>query len=316
MVRLWIMASCMRVTALILLALTGWTAIRAQTSAGQSAPVPEWQTGAGGKMEFDVASIRLSQPGTFTPPSFPLGPDDSYRKVGGNFASDWPVWVLVQFAYKLDPDEAKLMRDSLPKWANDEAYTVHARSENADATKNQMRLMVQALLADRFKLAMHFESRDVPVFALGLIKPGQTGPKLRPHSEGPSCDVTLEATPENVQKVFPLGCDSYTAMQGSGKMVRWGSRNTTMELLASSLGSFGRLGRPVVNRTALTGRFDFVMEFQPAEQPGASEPSSSEDATGLTFLEAVKNQLGLKLEATKAPVRVLVVDHLERPSEN
>lgn len=292
-------------------------AMLAQGADGQTVPTPEWQTAAGGKMAFDVASIRLSQPGTFSPPSFPLGPDDSYKKVAGVFASDWPVWVLVQFAYKLDPDQATLMRASLPKWANDEAYTVHARSENADASKDQMRLMVQALLADRFKLTMHFELRETPVLALKLIKPGQTGPKLRPHSEGPTCDAVVADTPEMRRKVFPSGCDSYTAMQGTGKMVLWGSRNTTMELLASSLDGVGRLGRQVVDRTGLAGRFDFVMEFVPqAGQLGGGEKGPGEETAGITFLEALKDQMGLKLEATKAQVKVLAVNRVERPSEN
>jgi bla regulator protein BlaR1 len=73
----------------------------------------------------------------------------------------------------------------------------------------------------------------------------------------------------------------------------------------------------VVDRTGLAGGFDFIMEFEPqAGQAGFSGSNAGEDTVGVTFLEALKDQLGLKLESTKAPMKVLVVDHLERPSEN
>jgi bla regulator protein BlaR1 len=316
MVRLWTIASYAKVAALVLLALGGSSAVQAQASAGQSAPVPEWQTAAGGKMAFDVASIRLSPPGTEFDAGFPLSPDDSYVKTGGNFSSVFPVSSLISFAYKLNADEWRMMRALLPKWANEEIYTVHARSENVDATKDQMRLMVQALLADRFKLTAHFEMKETAIFALELAKPGQTGPGLRPHGEGPPCDKTLDDATDKPTKVFPEVCDVFSGSRGE-KTMRLGSRNTTMELLASSLDNVGRLGRPVVDRTGLAGRYDFVLEYAPqAGQLGFSKAKDGEDAGGTTFLEALKEQLGLKLEATKAPEKVLVVDRVERPSEN
>jgi uncharacterized protein (TIGR03435 family) len=96
-----------------------------------------------------------------------------------------------------------------------------------------------------------------------------------------------------------------------------GSRNTTMKLIADSLSSVDRLGRPVVDQTGLTGRFDFTLQWTPdSNGPAQSAADTPLDSPGTTFLEALKDQLGMKLKSTKAPMDVPVVDHVERPSEN
>jgi uncharacterized protein (TIGR03435 family) len=90
-----------------------------------------------------------------------------------------------------------------------------------------------------------------------------------------------------------------------------------MELIADSLASLGHLGRPVVDQTGLSGRFDFTLEWTPESNgPAQSRADAPLDSQGATFLEALKDQLGMKLKATKAPMDVLVIDHVERPSEN
>jgi uncharacterized protein (TIGR03435 family) len=290
--------------------------------AGQAVtPIPQWQTAAGGKMTFEVASIRPAKPDTFTPPKFPLSSDDSYISTGGIFTADFPVATYIAFAYKLSPDEGKLMRASLPKWATTDAFEIHARSENRNPTKDQMRLMVQSLLADRFKFTFHFEAQQVPVLTLTLIKPGKTGPKLRPHADGTPCETPTppEASDrsEKISAVYPARCDVYELVETPGHMVLLGSRNTTMDLLAHSLNNVGRLGRPVVDRTELNGRFDFTLEWTPESNRQANANADVQpDSQGTTFLEAVKEQLGLKLESTKATLDVLVIDHLEKPSDN
>ena len=102
-----------------------------------------------------------------------------------------------------------------------------------------------------------------------------------------------------------------------GRMFLLGSRNTTMDLLAHSLNNIGRLGRPVVDRTELNGRFDFTMEWTTESNRHANTDADVQpDSQGTTFLEAVKEQLGLKLESTKAMLDILVIDHVERPSDN
>ena len=142
------------------------------------------------KMSFDVASIRQSKPGTFTPPNFALDGGDSYAPFpdpGGQFLADFPLSVYIQFAYKLpaSPERTEAMLARLPKWVATDHFEIHAKADGKP-TKDQMRLMLQSLLADRFKLAAHFETQDTPVLALLLDKKGKTGPSLRSHADGPA----------------------------------------------------------------------------------------------------------------------------------
>jgi bla regulator protein BlaR1 len=290
-------------------------AIRAQDAA-------DWQTKAGGKMAFDVASVKLSK-GEFTPPAFPLDAGDAYHPVGGHFRADFPLWTYIQFAYKIWPaeDQRREILAHLPGWVTADRYSIEARTAG-NPTKDQMRLMIQSLLADRFKLAHHFETHEVPVFALTLVKPGKLGPKLLSHADGPACDAVAQPfTGQGFPDVFPPMCDAYGALRGPKGMLM-ASRNTTMDLLASSISGTGRLGRPVVDKTGLSGRFDFRLEWMPEPddqtlrelaRPADAQPP---DSTGPTFPQALRDQLGLKLESTRAPIQILVVDKVERPSEN
>lgn len=290
---------------------------------------PKWQTVAGSKMEFAVASIRLDKSGVFKPPSIPIGPDNSLGKDGpvaaGLFTADFHVGDYISFAYKLNADQRKQMYASLPTWAATENFEIHARSELAHPTKDQLRLMMQSLLADRFNLAFHTETRERPVLALVLITPGKTGPNFRPHADGPPCAVATSSSdsPQNSSKpksptVWPPSCDIYMAHMTPNHLFEVGARNTTMDLLASSLSGFGSFDRPMVDQTGLEGEFDFTLRWTP--EPGS--PFLPPDATILsdveetTFSDALKNQLGIKLESSKSPMEVLVVDHIERPSEN
>jgi uncharacterized protein (TIGR03435 family) len=307
----------------LLLAAAGWLAIfqlvtRGQVSPAQAPAAPEWQIAAGSKMAFEVASVKLD-PGPFRAPNFPLDPGDAYRPVGGRFSADFPLTTYITFAYKLSlaPHRQQSMMAHLPDWVATDRFAIEARAEGAP-TKDQMRLMMQSLLAERFKLAVHFETQLAPVLAIVLVKPGQTGPKLRPHAEGVPCEATsaTNGPPDRDAKVFPPVCDVYMAMNRDA-LVRFGSRNTTLALLAGALPGIGKLDRPVVDQTGLTGKFDFSMEFAPeSNQPSAAAADAPADVQGPTFLEALRGQLGLKLESAKAPLQIPIVDHVERPSEN
>jgi len=277
-------------------------------------------------MAFDVASVKPSKMPRV--PNFPLN-NMNAETPGGRFSAGLGLQAYIGFAYKLGPAEVSSLPSQLPKWASAESFLIEARAEG-NPTKDQMRLMMQSLLAERFKLAVHFETQDVPVFALTLVKPGTTGPKLHPHAEGPPCpEFTALApgpTPLNANDVFPPNCDTSTSWERNG---RWlvGSRNTTMPLLADAISMYGamagELDKPVVDRTGLQGRFDFTVEYIPDParnrfvRPGPLKDDAPPlDTAGPTFLEAVRKQLGLKLVSSKAPIRMLVVDHIERPSDN
>lgn len=282
---------------------------------------PDWQIAAGGKMQFEAASVRLDT-GPFRPPSFALSSDDSFVDTGGLFHADFPLVVYIQFAYKLWPsrEQTEAMLATVPKWISTDRYLIEARAEG-HPTKDQYRLMLQSLLAERFGLKLHLETREMSVYAMELARPGKLGPRLHPHSEGPACDAALPAASNNeAPVVFPPICDAFMMRPLPNHDMLMGSRDTTMDLVASSLTSLGAIGRPVVDRTGLTGRYDFSVEFarEVPAAPGSSTagPATAADAPGSPFLEAAQEQLGVKLEATKAQLTVPIVDHVERPSEN
>ena len=294
----------------------------------QSSDTPDWQTKAGGSMAFDVASVKLStekQPG---PLSVPLDAGDRYHPTGGYFRADVPLWSYIQFAYKIwwpGGDQRKEI-DRLPKWVTTDRYSIEARAAG-NPTKDQFRLMVQSLLADRFKVAAHFETRESSVLALALIKPGKLGPKLIPHADGRACSDPAapvgsvpagliggkdDAGPEN----YPPICDSLVLIRRPNGTMLAGYRNVTMDQLAGSLSGIIGLGRTLVDQTGLSGRFDFTLAFAPEPTaPGASDATAT-DPLGPLPLTALRDQLGLKLEAARAMVKILVIDRVERPSEN
>ncbi len=291
----------------------------AQTATDQS----DWEKAAGGKMEFEVASIHLGEPGKFTPPNFALDTGNGWIPPGGRFHADFPLAVYITFAYQLwlTSEQMDTMLAHLPKWVATDQFVIDARAEG-NPTKDQMRLMVRSLLADRFKLAVHFETQETPVLAMVLAKPGKLGPNLKPHDQGPPCDEPLPAadrnSPGKTPGVFPPNCDLYVIASGPNHTIRLGSRNTTMAQVADSLPGPGRLGRPVVDETGLTGTYDFVLNFAPENYNASLSPGTTVtlDSAGPTFLEAVKDQLGLKLIPKKTPLRILVIDHIEKPSPN
>ena len=210
-------------------------------------------------------------------------------------------------------------------------YEIHATAEG-NPTKDQMRLMMQSLLADRFKLKVHFETREMPVFALTLVKPGQTGPKLIPHDQGPPCpDSYTELKPFEPlsdKDVFPPDVRilddvvqtrrdnaAGTPKQHAGVPcrldfllrrplpVRWISRWSIERVSAGDS----------ISPSSTRGTRLEVIFFGPGPPKVDAQQG---DLQGPTFLEAVRKQLGLKLVPGKGPVETLIVDHVEKPSEN
>jgi uncharacterized protein (TIGR03435 family) len=285
----------------------------------QSQNAADWEAAAGGKIAFEVASVKLDS-GSFRPPAYPLDDGNAY-KPSAQFSADFPLFVYIQFAYKIgfSRQQREAMLTRLPRWIQEDRYAIEARS-NQPPTKNQVRLMMQSLLEDRFGLKVHFESQETAVFALTLAKAGKLGPGLRPHSEGPPCDDLAADQNQNgndgLPKVFPAQCDVQGALMRPGTLMLLGGRNATMDQLAGVLSLNGQLDRPAVDQTGITGRIDYRFEFLREPNPAAPSDASPEPVPGPTFLEAVHEQLGLKLEPTKAPLRVLMIDSVNRPTEN
>jgi bla regulator protein blaR1 len=266
-------------------------------------------------MAFEVASIRPTD--SFTPPSFPMSSDNAYRPNGGLLRATFPLITYITFAYKLflTSDQRQAVLSILPKWVATDRFAIEARAVGTP-TKDQMRLMMQSLLAERFKLAVHFEKKEVPVFALSLMRAGKWGPQLRPHADGPPCDDSAKPPVASIKTPFFL-CESFSAEMLADKTVLAGSRNNTMALIAATLPSMHNFGRPVIDQTGLEGSFDFTIQWTPeAGDPFAPQGATATDFQGTTFLEALKDQLGLKLESTRAIIEVLVVDHVAKPTGN
>jgi uncharacterized protein (TIGR03435 family) len=302
-----------------------WAPLRSQST--PQAPTPDWQIAAGNKMAFDTASVTQNTSGSpGSSFSFPLGPGDVYIPTGGRFrAANVPLSAYIFFGYKVTDNQEQFLLSQLPKWVTTDRFDIQANAQG-NPTKDQMRLMMQALLADRFRLAVHHETRKLPVYALLLEQPGKFGPLLQKHAEGSPCPTTPftpspapDAPPQTLDARFPLTCGGIVGMTPSvpGRF-RAGARNISMELLATSLtGGASGLDRPVVDRTGLSGKYDFAIEFTPqANGPLPSGAKFSPDPSGPTFVNALREQLGLRLEAETGPVDMLVVDYIEPPAAN
>ena len=190
---------------------------------------------------------------------------------------------LLKFSYGLQQSQIAKAQD----WVNSESYDISAEPDGeGEPNIKQWESMVKKLMADRFQLKFHFEKREQSVYVLTVAR---TGPKLTGSESDPS---------------------AYGGM-GFGPPGNFGATNQTMADIADALGQ-GVLNRPVVDQTGLTGRFNLRLTWTPDEPATVTEnPNAPPD-----FFTAIQEQLGLKVVSTKAPVDVLVVDHIERPSEN
>jgi uncharacterized protein (TIGR03435 family) len=277
------------------IAVNAQTQPQPQSQNANTAPVP--------KFEYEVASIKPDVSDHNS--SSTSNPPDGY------VATNTTVATLIQSAYGI----LNFQLVGGPDWINSERYVVDAKmdAETAEALQNlklddrivARRQMLQALLADRVKLTTHRETRDLPVYFLVVAK---NGPKLQQAKPG----------------------DTYAdGFKGPGTPMGQGVSSSTNRFttsikaqgmpIASLLPLLGRpLTRPVLDKTGLTGNFDFTLKFAIARPvPDETLNGGPVPDSDLPFLlEAIQQQLGLKLESGKGPVEVIVIDHIERPSGN
>jgi uncharacterized protein (TIGR03435 family) len=237
---------------------------------------------------FEVAAIKPSAP-TQTIAFKHSG----YRVATTGTSLEW----LITWAYDVYSDHLY----GKPQWLDSVRYDIVANgpeeSETAVRPPGQispLQQMMQALLAERFKLAVHRETRDLPIYALVVARSG--------------LKVRLTEAPDI------MGQNPFS-MPGSGRLIGTG---VTAEMLAKVLSH--QLGRSVQDQTGLQGVFDFKLEWAPDPQTGGAggaPPEPVDLRTGSSLFSAIQEQLGLKLEARKGPGEVLVIDHIERtPTEN
>jgi uncharacterized protein (TIGR03435 family) len=285
------------------LAATGCVAAAAMVFA----PVVGCAQAASKPMVFDVASIRqnVDSIGTCTP-------DQIQPTPRGLHMTNCPLLVAVGVAYVPTTGNplGYLVEDrimGMPNSLAQERYNIDARIADSDAEawrdpvqrKEMLHAMMQTLLAERCKLVVHREMRDKPIYALVV---GKKGPKLKV-SEPDAVEAVRAKHPEAT--AIPNGSGFF--FRGQGRIDMYGVTTGTLALLLS-----GPAGRPVVDKTGLTGNYDIHLEMA---QPGQPAADGSDDSAASVF-SAVQTQLGLKLEPQKDQVESLVIDHIERPSPN
>jgi uncharacterized protein (TIGR03435 family) len=234
-----------------------------------------------------------------------------------------PLRLLMAIAFSFDVNQMNARIAGLPGWADDDGWDIQAASAGTPATA-QKRLMLQTLLAERFKLTYHRETRQLPLFALSQVNAGRPGPQLRPPSDEATCQPNPNAgateptgrTPfESVTQILrdsPCGRVLSGVLPGDRSQAFAGGRRVTLATLAASLGGVTPLDRPIVlDRTGLDGLFDIAMLWNPQIQELAADAG---DQTGLTFVQALREHLGLRLQRETGPVEVIVVDRVERPT--
>ena len=191
-----------------------------------------------------------------------------------------------------------------PDWLRTERFDIEAIVEVRPLPPlPQFLLRIRTLLADRFKLVMHAERRELPVYRLVRARDdGRLGPKIRPTACRPP-------DPTNLNSAANTGVgDSGTCGNRIGPFSMTIGGNT-MTGFANQLGRLPVVGRPVVNATNLTDSFDWELTWAP-------DPSDAGALDAVSIFTALQEQLGLKLEPSRGPVDVLVVDSVERPTEN
>ena len=262
---------------------------------------------------FEVASVKPNESGD------PGGM--MRRQPGGRVnATNMPLRQLISFAYQLTP----MTLIGGPGWIGDARFDIVAKLEGdpppipPGAGPDHVMLAMRTLLAERFNLKIHRETRELDVYALVLARPGG--------SPGPALKRSMQdCSPEAVRAMIgrgggglppaPQGTPLCGARIGPGRMQLGGM---PLSMLTGPLG--GLSGRIVVDRTGLTGNWDAELTFAPEVGRGAPPPPPgapgppAPDPDAPSIFTALQEQLGLKLESTKAPIEVVVIDSVEKPT--
>jgi uncharacterized protein (TIGR03435 family) len=265
------------------------------------------------KPEFEVASIK---------PSPPYSPGVGFAVAcrGGPETSDPSLFVCENYSHLnmvLHAYGIEYYQLSAPDWMLATRFDLRATVPEG-AQKEQLRLMLQNLLADRFKLKVHHELRDIQRYELKVARGGSKFKESKPAAAKDGASAA--PAPLKANK------DGYPMLRGGMTMaiIRDKARahwpEMTMEMLAAQLS--GQLGGPVIDATGLTGKYDIDLYWSAVNSLHASAPAAdpamlASDPSGPTLQQALQDQLGLRLESKKGPVDFLVVDHMEEvPTAN
>lgn len=296
----------------LLLAGAGALAVAGPATVGlMNAPAIRAQSS--GRFQFEVASVKPHQPGDrqFATPQF---------LPGGRFTSRAPVALVIALAYDFSVQNAKRVSGVLPDWISslDSVYDIEATAPEGalpeslskkDRTDRE-RSMLQALLADRFKLVVHREMKEMPVYALVV---GKGGPKLeKADIDEKDCPATPDGPPTGDGTVV---CHRFNGGRGRGLH----ARAVDMADLVSWVEAW--TDRPLLDKTGITGLNKIeTTPWLPMEVATTSPPPGTKqdgaDVSDLPTIFTVFERLGLKMEPRKDQVEFVVIDHIEKPTAN
>jgi uncharacterized protein (TIGR03435 family) len=228
------------------------------------------------RLTFEVATIRPTDPGVANGGIKPLPGGNGY------ITENVPVKLMISLMYQVPTRQIK----GGPGWLDSDRYDISAKADHS-YSRDDLHIMFQNLLADRFNLKMHKETREGPVYALSVDKPGSK----------------MELNRSEQDFKIPI---TYSGDSVVGKRV-------SMQYLCWWLGQMlQREERPVIDKTGLDGNYDFTLRFAPER----ALDSASEADDRPSIFDALRDQLGLKLQAEKGQVEYYVIDHVEKPSDN
>jgi bla regulator protein blaR1 len=263
-------------------------------------------------LSFDVASVKRSDPNN---------PERTIRRQPGGAGlntTNTPVRFLITFAYQLQDYQVI----GGPSWIDKDPFDIAARLENQPPPPavpsairiDPMMLAMRSLLAERFKLVGHRETREMDVYALVLAKPGgKPAPALTPAPGDCVADMLAARKGVAAPPPTPAGAPRpICGMEQQAGRIRLGG--SSLAYFANRIS--GQVGRAVIDRTGLSGNWSFELKFAPT--PSGLAGAGSVAATTVdnlpNFFTALEEQLGLKLESSKGPVEVLVIDSVQQPT--
>ncbi len=263
--------------------------------------------------QFEVASVRENSSDEKSVSNFPLNPGPQFGLSGGLLtARNMLLLQYVVFAYKPTSYQIQILRQGMPAWTRDAHYDIVAKAPG-NPTKDEMRAMMRALLEERFGMRVHHESRETNIFALVLARPGKLGQKLVPHAaDDPDCKKKPLPVTQAGGYPHECGTGAMIASSTAGLTAAGGQKVVMDEFVLGLTNPSEGIDRPVLNRTGLSGAYDFALEWV----ADSGDSSAVGSTAGPGFRQALREQMGLKLVPEKAPVDVIVVDKVERPSAN
>jgi uncharacterized protein (TIGR03435 family) len=262
---------------------------------------------------FDVVSIKENKSGDMV--------QGSRRQPGRIVITNVPLRLNLVNFFGLQPQQLT----GGPDWINTTRYDIIAQFSGEmpvtePGTVGPLQLMMQRVFAERFKLAVHTETREIPVYELTLARGDRTlGSKLKPAAT--DCEAVMNAMlksareggpPPTTGPQLPDGRPACGMRFGPGNRLVAGG--TSMAALARSMSN--QVGRIVVDKTGLSGGFDLELEFTPDPGLAGGQPPAVSDTNLPSLFTALEEQLGLKLVPARGPVEMLVIDRIERPTEN